>query len=171
MNILFAKTILYAYPVTDAVIEQIDELVEKRALSSFSDFSPAFDQCLSVVKLSMQKDILFILKKKVIEILPKFKLDEEDCLDYKYFKLKPKEHYKDFDTSSRAYFRKQIKIAEKAAKRLENAGITDEFFEKYCLKIDFIKKLYERVKEKEELSFKNKPKVNNQIAYSKSFSS
>ena len=45
MNVIFAKTALYAYTNLEAVADQIDELVEKKALSSISDYSPAIEQC------------------------------------------------------------------------------------------------------------------------------
>ena len=45
MNVYYAKTVLYAYANVDAVVEQIDELVEKKALSSMRDFSPCEEQC------------------------------------------------------------------------------------------------------------------------------
>ena len=40
MNVYYAKSVLYAYPHIEQITEQIDELVERKALSSMTDYSP-----------------------------------------------------------------------------------------------------------------------------------
>ena len=159
MKVIYAKTILYAYRNLDAVMRQLDELVMKKALSSMSDLSPCEAQCNNILNLTAQKDILIGLKLKTKEAVDRFSDDEKDYLDYKYFKLKPKEYYIGFDFTSRAYFRKQIRIVDKFAKRMENAGITDDFFEKKCLSIEFFRELLKRVKERENNFAKQKESV------------
>lgn len=149
MNIYYAKTVLYAYKHLDAVICQLDELVLKKAISSMCDLSPCEAQCEKILQLTAQKDMLINLKIKVGEVLEKFTEDEKDYFDYKYFKVKPKEYYANFDFTSRAYFRKQIRIAEKFKKRLERAGINDEYFKKECLSVEFFRELLKRVVERE----------------------
>ncbi|MBE7087420.1 MAG: hypothetical protein E7369_03880, partial [Clostridiales bacterium] len=156
MNVLYAKSVLYAYPCLDKICEQIDELVEKRLISSMYDFSPAEEQCIKIVNYGFQKQTLLELKQAVIEVLKKFTQIEVDYLDYKYFKLKPKSYYKDFDAKSRNYFRNQIKICEKFSLCLERLGFGDEWFNENCLKIDFFKELLKRVKEQEEKIASNK---------------
>lgn len=160
MNIYYAKTTLYAYPVIEGVIEQIDDIIEKRALGSMTDFSPAEEQCEKILTLISQKDSLIKLKLILDEILDKFSPDEIDCLDYKYFRyhFHDKSYYENFDYLSRAYFRKQIKVAEKFAKRLENKGITDEVFKREFLSTDFFLELLKRVIEHETNCQKNKSK-------------
>ena len=156
MNMYYAKSVLYAYPNIEGIMEQIDELVEKKALASMTDFTPALWQYERIISYTEQKDMLIRLKLTVDGVLTKFSEDETDCFDYKYFKLKPKEYYENFDSTSRAYFRKQIKLAKLFAKRLENAGIDDVWFENNCLQTDFFKELLKRVIEHEKLSKKNK---------------
>ena len=156
MNINYAKSVLYAYPNIDSIMEQIDELVEKKALSSMTDFTPALWQYEKILSYTAQKDMFIHLKLTAGKVLSKFTEDELDCLDYKYFKLKPKEYYVNFDASSRAYFRKQVKLAKLFAERLERAGIDDGWFESNCLETDFFKELLKRVIEHEKLSRKNK---------------
>lgn len=150
MKLNYAKTILYAYKNIDAVINQLDELVLKKAIASMCDLSPCETQCEKILGLTAQKDLLIDLKITVENTLKKFSDEEIDFLDYKYFKFKNKEYYVNFDFTSRAYFRKQIRVADKFAKKIEKAGITDEYFESKYLAIEFFRELYKRVVEREE---------------------
>lgn len=156
MNELYAKTILYAYPHLTALAEQIDELVEKRALASMTDYSPALEQFNKIIDLTEQKTILFKLEIVTDKILKKFTETELDYLDYKYFKRKAKEYYEGFDASSRTYFRRQIRLAERFALALEKQGITDKVFEEKCLSCEFFSALYKRVVERENSINKTK---------------
>lgn len=158
MNIYYAKTALYAYPNVDALIEQIDELVERKALYSMSDYSPCDQIAEKILDYTAQKVALIELKDFMDKVLSKFTKDQLDCLDYKYFKINPKEYYKDFDAKSRNYFRKQIRVAKKFSEKMESVGATDEWFKNTCLKSDFFKELLKRVYEHEKNSYKNKPK-------------
>ena len=160
MNVIYAKSILYAYSNIDVIAEQIDELVVKKALSSMTDFSPALSQCEKIVDLTCQKELLLKLKTVVYNVLLKFSDTELDFFDYKYFKKKPKEYYIGFDYQSRNYFRRQIRLAAKFSLRLEKSGITDSVFENEYLKIEFFRELVKRVTEYELLSCKNKGKKN-----------
>ena len=155
MNVLYAKCILYSYSSLEAVMDQIDELVEKKALASMSDTSPAYFQCEKIVLFTMQKDLLIETKRTVDKILERLTDYERECLDYKYFKSKPKTEYVGIDTTCRSYFRKQIKLAEIFADRLERAGIDDSRFENVFLKIDFFRELLRRVYEYENVCVKN----------------
>ncbi|MBO7149708.1 MAG: hypothetical protein J6V71_02325, partial [Clostridia bacterium] len=93
MNIYYTKTVLYAYANIDAVKEQIDDFVERKALSSMSDYTPCIEQCESILNYTAQKIALIELKEFVEKALSKLSPYELDCLDYKYFKKKPKEYY------------------------------------------------------------------------------
>ena len=156
MKINYAKTILYAYANIESVIEQIDELVEKSALSSMCDFRPAMEQYQKILAFTEQKDVLIELKIVADGVLEKFSSYELECMDYKYFKRVDRAYYNNFDAVSRAYFRAQIKIAEKFARRMEYAGIDDLWFENKCLKIDFFRELLKLVKEREKKLAKKK---------------
>ncbi len=158
MNILYAKTILYSYTALEAIAGQIDELVEKKALASMSDTSSALSQCEKILSLTEQKDVLFFIAKTVELVLNKFSESEREYFDYKFFKTRAKDYKWCFEPSSRAYFRKQISLSNKFAKRLELEGLDDKFFENECLKIDFFKELLKRTREYEIMSKKNKPK-------------
>ena len=156
MNILYAKSVLYAYPVAEELLSQIDELVLKKALASMHIFSPAEEQCEKIIAFTEQKKIIIYMVRVLEEVIDELSEPEKDLLDYKYFKKKPKTHYKDFDYTSRAYFRRQQCVADKVAGKLESKGFNDEYFKDKCLKINFFRELLRRVKEKEILSVKNK---------------
>ncbi len=159
MNVIFAKTALYAYTNLEAVADQIDELVEKKALSSISDYSPAIEQCHKMLDFTYQKDVLFALKIYIDEVVKKLNQSEIDCLEYKYFKRKPKEYFVGFDFVSRGYFRRQNKLIKKVALLLEKDGATDVWFKENCLEMDFFRELLKRVVEREEKQLKNDGQV------------
>lgn len=156
MNVLYAKVALYSYAHLGAFAEQIDEIVEKKAFSSSMNFSPALNQFEDIINLTYQKDVVYALRLCVKEALKRFTEREIKCLDYKYFKTRPKEEYADLDVTSRNYFRLQIRLCEKFAESLEKAGFSDARFEEECLSIEFFREMLNRVKEKENLSRKNK---------------
>lgn len=158
MNVYYAKTVLYAYPNIKEIIEQIDELVERKALCSINDYSPCIEIAEKILDFTSQKVTLIELESVAKRALCKFTQEEMDHLDYKYFKKKPKKYYDGFDAESRGYFRRQIRIVKIFSERLEKLGANDEWFEKNCLKMDFFKEMLKRVYEHEKNSMKNKPK-------------
>ncbi len=158
MNIYYTKTVLYAYGNIEAVKEQIDDFVERKALSSMSDYTPCIEQCESILNYTAQKLILIELKELVGGVLKKLSSYELDCLDYKYFKQKPKEYYSGFDCESRGYFRRQVSLVKKLGTCFENVGLTDEWFKKNCLTTNFFKELLKRVENQEKQNYKNKAK-------------
>lgn len=164
MNVIYTKTILHIYAVAQSVIDQLDELAERKALSSMGDFSPCLEQCKKIIDLKNQKNLILYIQKIINKILSKLTVEQIDLLDYKYFKKKPKEHYDNFDYYSRTYFRNQIKVISIISEKLDKYGLTDNWFMENCLAIDFFKEMLKRVQEKEKLSNKNKPKNNkNQV--------
>ena len=163
MNLYYAKCALYAYPNIEAVMEQIDDLVERRALASMNDFSPCEEQCEKIITLTNQKDVLIELKLVTDKVLEKMTDYQKDCLDYKYFKQKPKEYFIGFDTVSRGYFRRQNRIVERISLLFEKLGATDKWFEENCLQMDFLRELLRRIKAQEERLKKGTVKKGNKI--------
>lgn len=155
MNKLYAKSVLYSYKSLEALTDQIDELVEKKALASMSDTAPAFQQYKRILDYTAQKALIIELKATTDRVLEKFSEEDKLYFDYKYFRKLPKERFEHFDTSCRAYFRKQNKLCKLFAERLEKAGVTDERFENEWLKIEFFRELLKRVKQREELFLKH----------------
>ncbi len=158
MNIYYTKTVLYAYANIEAVKEQIDDFVERKALSSMSDYTPCIEQCESILNYTAQKIALIELKELTERVLSKLSPYELDCLDYKYFKKKPKEYYMDFDCESRGYFRRQVSLVKKVGEAFESIGVTDEWFKKNLLTTNFFKELLKRVEAQEKKNYKNKAK-------------
>lgn len=156
MNVLYAKVALYSYAHLGALAEQIDEIVEKKAFSSSMNFSPALNQFEDIINLTYQKDVVYALRLCIKDALKNFSEHELKCLDYKYFKTRKKEEYADLDVTSRNYFRLQIRLAKKFADFFEKSGFSDKRFIDECLSIDFFREMLARVKEKENLSRKNK---------------
>ncbi len=151
MNVIYAKATLYAYPHIEDLKEQIDELSEKQMRGSMTDPSPAFIQCEKLVMLQFEKQTLTELKEMASVALKNLTEEELDLLDYKYFRLKPKEYFKEIDTQSRGYFRKQNRLIEKIALRLERAGVTDDWFDENCMTTQFFKDMVDTVKEYQEM--------------------
>lgn len=155
MNVLHTKTLLYAYPHLLEIAEQIDKLVEKKALSSLSNCLPAMTQYDEIITMTFEKGVLYVLKKECDKILSKFTEEELKYFEYKYFRRKPKSYFLGFETQTRAYFRKQVSLASKFSKRLEKAGIDDKFFTEKCLSIEFFRLLLKRTEEREKIACKN----------------
>ena len=162
MNIYYTKTVLYAYANIEEVKEQIDDFVERKALSSMSDYTPCIEQCERIINYTAQKIALIELKEFTEKVLKKLSSYELDCLDYKYFKQKPKEYYIDFDCESRGYFRRQVSLVKKISDAFENVGLTDEWFKKNLLTTNFFKELLKRVELQEKQNYKNKAKKQKQ---------
>ncbi len=152
MKSIYVKTILTAYKSLNSVVKQIDELVLKRALASFGDYSPCEEQCEKMVKLMLQKEDILRLSDKVSQVVAKLNENDFRLLDYKYFRTHSKEYYKacGTDFTSRQYFRRQIAIAKKFGDKLEKSGITDKVFEEVYLKTDFFASLKRRISEGEK---------------------
>ena len=150
MNSIYVKTVLYSYANLEEVMEQIDDLVERRALMSMNDFSPCVEQCEKIIDLTYQKDVLIDLKIFCDKAFSRLSDHELDCLDYKYFKKKPKSYYVGFDAESRNYFRKQVRLLSRVAERFNKVGLTDEWFLSNALKVNFLSELLRRVKKMED---------------------
>ncbi len=154
----YTRTILYAYANIEAVKEQIDDFVERKALSSMKDFSPAIEQCEKMLEYTAQKVALIELKELTEKALKKLSSYEMDCLEYKYFRRKPKEYFIGFDYESRSYFRKQVRLIKKLSEQFDEVGLSDKWFEKNCLNTNFFKELLKRVEMHETQCNKNKKK-------------
>ncbi len=159
MKTTYTKTVLYAYANIEVIKAQIDDFVERKALASISDFSPCVEQCEKILEYTAQKVALIELKQQAEKVLKKLSAHEMDCLDYKYFKKKPKEYFIGFDFESRSYFRKQVSLIKKISEQFDRVGLTDEWFEKNCLNTNFFKELLKRVEHYEVQCYKNKKKV------------
>lgn len=150
MKEIYAKTMLYAYPYVDSMIQRIDEKILNKALSSMFDTSPSEEQCAKVVVLSGKKEDLRYLKHLVERMVMKFSFSDFDYFDYRYFKLRPREYYKGKIKIDRTYYRKQERLLKKFCSILLAIGGDDTWFEEKFLTIKYIKNLYQKIVEAEK---------------------
>ncbi len=154
----YQKVLLYAYPHLTGLANQIDELVLKRALGSFSNFTSCEKQAELIIDMTWQKSNLLALKVRLDEIFSRLNEYELTLLEYKYFKRKSKDSFTGFDTTSRQYFRNQIKLIDKISAIFEKVGMTEKWFNENYLQIDFMRLLLARVIEYENNGTINKNK-------------
>lgn len=161
MNTLYTKVLLYAYPNIESLIDQIDELVEKKAITSMDSTLPCIEICNSMISLIKEKDLYLDLMVTLDGIFEGLTEYEKMCIEYKYFLVRDKQKFANFDYVSKQYFRSQNKILEKVRKRLEKKGYDDVFFKEKYMPIKFFKALLRGVKEREKYINKNKKKIEN----------
>lgn len=146
----YAKAVLYIYPGLDGVIAQIDDLVLRKALASFSDNSSCLCQAERILEYIEQKDLLISLKSRVDAVLDTFGEEEIKYFEYKYFKRKPKSYFQGFDASGRQYFRVQIRLLDRFCRALERRGLGEETFFREYMQMDFIRDLVRRIEKNDE---------------------
>lgn len=150
MKILYTKVILSAHVAINSLLQQIDEAVERRAITSMGRLGSCLTQCNEIISLINVKDKLiklYLLDEKVFERLS-FK--EYEIIKYKY--LKDTENLsKNFDHKSRVYFRRQKELLEKVAKLYSELGLTDKIFEEDYLSIEYFRRSLDYVKEQDNL--------------------
>lgn len=163
MKVIYAKTILHCYPKFQAVLEVLDDLVEKKAIAGFEDFRPCDVQAEEILKITEKKVNVVKLKSMCDCILKTFNEEERAYLDYKYFKQKPAESYSHIDFTTRNYYRKQVRLATVFANKLKKVGYTDQKFESLCQDVYFFSAALSAVKEWERAMHKNKPVALKQV--------
>ena len=146
----YAKVVLYLYSGIEAVVKQIDDIVLKKALASFSDTTSCLVQAERIVENIRQKELLLELKEVTRRALSSFTEEEMKYFEYKYFKRKPKSYFENFDVCGRKYFRMQIRLLDRFAKNLARKGLSEEDFSHDYLSMPFIAELTRRVKKREE---------------------
>ncbi len=145
MKKIYVKTLLYAYPNVRKIIKRIDELVSKKAMSSMTDFTSCQEQCEKIVKLTVQKGILFEITYYIDKILLRFEPEERAYIEYKFFKTKTNEQLEGIDLSSRNYYRRQDKLLEHICNCFDWLNLSDDWFEKECKRVPYVKKLLQSV--------------------------
>ena len=146
----YVKTLLHSYVHLPKIIIRINQVVLKKALNSMKDFSSCLTQCERIVNLTTQKAILTKAKYYLERAISRLTEDEKDFLDYKFFRTNLSEYTLKINSNSRNYYRVQQKIINTIGENLGFLGKTDEWFEKYCLKVPFLKKMYVAVKRRDE---------------------
>ncbi len=139
----YQKTILTCYNSLSSMIEQIENVIKKRARNSFYDFQSAEIIANKILALCNVRFDLIDLKEKTENCLGKLNEEDRTLIEYKYFQIIPDDE--NFDHTSRNYFRKQIRALNRFSKILLSQGITEEWFIDKYMKISFISSLYNKV--------------------------
>ncbi|MCQ2399161.1 MAG: hypothetical protein MJ072_01485 [Clostridia bacterium] len=141
----YFKTVLYAYPETDRLIEAVDNAFVKKLKNSQYDYSDALSQCEELLRLTSVKASLIKLKRVIGGILATLTEEEMSLIRYKYFGSRQEA----VDVYSRTYYRRQVRLANKIAKKLESVGITEEWVKSHLYCLTFFKEIDRRLKAKE----------------------
>ncbi|MBE5756206.1 MAG: hypothetical protein E7342_00220 [Clostridiales bacterium] len=145
----YQKVLLYAYPNLEKMIKHIDKMVLSKALASYSIYTPCFTQAEEIVKYTLGKEKLLLLKKELEEIFATFNKEDFIYLEYKYFKRRDKET-ESLDTVSRKYFRRQNKLLMLFSKKLMDKNLNSEWFRENYFIYPYFKELLKKVERQEE---------------------
>ncbi len=143
----YVKTILSCFIALDSVIEQIENVIKKKARNSFYDYESAEKLASNVLVLCNIRCDLIDLKEKTANSLNKLSEEDKILIAYKYFGILPEDE--NFDHTSRNYFRKQIRAIERFSKILEKEGMTYEHFFATYMKIQYIASTYNKMVKEE----------------------
>jgi len=146
----YVKTLLYAYEHLPKITKRIDEIVLKKALASMTNYYFCEKQCVKIVNLTVQKALMIETKYYLDRAMSRLMREEKEMLDYKYFKRCPRYNLAQEDFTSRNYFRKQQKLIQTIGDNLSWLNKGNEWFEKRCMIIPFIRKVYNAVKYHDE---------------------
>ncbi len=138
----FGKTILSAYPMLYGYVTQIEDVIKRKARNSFYAKVNVVNLSEQLLSLGEIRKDLIELKLIVEEILSMIKPYDRILLSYKYFGIVPED--KDFDLTSRNYFRHQIKALKNFSSALVSKGYDEEWFKQKYLKIAFISAIYQK---------------------------
>ena len=139
----YVKTILSCFIALDSVIEQIENVIKKKARNSFYEYQGAERLANEVLSLCNIRLDLIDLKEKTANSLNKLSDEDKILIAYKYFGIMPEDE--NFDHTSWNYFRKQIRAIERFSKILEKQGMTYEYFLKTYMKIHYISEAYNKM--------------------------
>lgn len=126
MKIEYVKTVLYVYPMLDALAEATRASAENKALLSYRYRGGAFEAALAVAEEYLLADRLDALRESVGEILACLDEDERFFLEYRYFRKK--KEMRTVCCSERNYYRRQRELLKKIAARLPLYGVTEDNF-------------------------------------------
>lgn len=139
----YEKTMLSAYPLLQNYIEQLENIIKKRAKNSFYDYQDTVALSNKILELCDARQDLFMLKECTEIAFSKLKEEDKILIFYKYLGIMPSST--DFDHTSRNYFRKQVRAVEKFSKILNNLGFTEKWFNDNFMYMSFISNIYKKV--------------------------
>lgn len=142
----YEKTCLTCYPTIDAVVMQIENVIKKNAKNSF--FNQGAEKIAEkIIMLSEARLDLMDLKDYVKSAYEKLDAIDKELIGYKYFGVYPK--CKNFDHTSRNYFRRQVRALNAFSRKLKNTGLDESAFMARYIKIAFINETYKRILKEE----------------------
>lgn len=136
------KTMLTCYTLLDSFVEQIENLIKKKAKNSFYNYSSTLVEAENLIRLAGVREDLLELKEITKETLENMPESDRVLICYKYFGIMPSD---DVDISSRNYFRKQNKAINLFNSKLMAKGFTEDWFKDKYLKIAFISGVYKKM--------------------------
>lgn len=154
------KVMLFLYTRTDRLIECLGQIVEAKAIASFSDRRSTEECVEKMIEYTHFRNCLLVLSGEMKEIMSELTKEERYLLEYKYFRRKKmlEGEFKgmELDFSERTYFRRQIRLSAKLNGLFELHGLGERWFEKNLCGIPYIAAALERVREggKDEFSDK-----------------
>ena len=137
----FGKTILSAYTMLEGYVTQLEDVIKTKARNSFYSRCDVVNLSEQLISLGEIRKDLIELKQIVEDVLNSIKPYDKILLSYKFFGVLPED--KDFDLTSRNYFRRQIKALQNFSNELKNKGYDEDWFKNKYLKIAFISAIYQ----------------------------
>ena len=84
MKAIYAKTILYAYPKMEMVLNVLDDLAERKALSAFGDVRPCEELAQRIIDITIKKDLVIKLKLLCDFVINKMTPEDQMIINYKF---------------------------------------------------------------------------------------
>lgn len=137
MKELYTKTLLYSFPKISSHIKSIEEQSIKIGFNSI--WHGTFETIERMYYLYEEKRLLYKIERVINLIQSRLPPERINLLEYKYFRTDNSKPDEDFDYTSRCYFHRQKSLLKRLSLCFDLCGFTDEFFEKECLKFEFIR--------------------------------
>lgn len=145
----YVKVVLYAYPTLKTIGEEYAIHISNKALLSYKSQKPAEELVEYLAKEIIYKQRLEWLKGFLEGIMDKLDDTEKALLRLRYFspcKNRKKEIQKEnaevytaiATWTDSSYFRRQNKLAKKIGNMIENAGFSEEIYQKDFAFIDIL---------------------------------
>ena len=138
----YQAVILLLYPRLRRVAEDIAQVVEAQAVSSFAGRESA-EQCVErLLGYTQTRNVFLRLAERVEEVCSVLSREEKYLLEYKYFRRRKvlEEQYGDLclHCSPRTYYRKQGRLSDRVNALFVRAGMTQAWFDRELAPLPYI---------------------------------
>ena len=158
MKAIYAKTILYAYPKMEMVLNVLDDLAERKALSAFGDVRPCEELAQRIIDITIKKDLVIKLKLLCDFVINKMTPEDQMIINYKFSKQKPNDSEQLIKSFGCNFYRKVARAVARFARLLESCGYSEGKFEYLCNEVHLFSTELKMTKEKERYR-KRKKKI------------